>query len=65
VERIWFLSVPPLSINHDHAELAAQLPPIHKDPFDRMLVAQAISEKLILVTRDEQICRYAVSTVTA
>jgi len=55
----------PLSITHDHAELAGKLPPIHKDPFDRMLIAQAITEKLTLVTRDEKICRYAVSTLTA
>ena len=55
----------PLSINHDHAELAAQLPAIHRDPFDRMLIAQAISEKLTLVTRDAQICRYRVDVLRA
>lgn len=55
----------PLSITHDHAELAAQLPAIHKDPFDRMLVAQAISEKLTLVTRDDQICQYCVDVLRA
>ena len=55
----------PLYINYDHAELAGKLPPIHKDPFDRMLIAQALTEKLTLVTRDELICRYAVNTLTA
>ena len=64
-EEIQLHRFTPLFINHDHAELAGQLPPIHKDPFGRMLIAQAITEKLTLVTRDEQILRYAVSTVTA
>lgn len=55
----------PLNITHEHAELAAQLPAIHKDPFDRMLVAQAISEKLTLVTRDDLICQYLVDVLRA
>jgi len=55
----------PLPITHQHAELAAQLPPIHKDPFDRMLIAQANSENLTLITRDEQIYKYDVSTLPA
>lgn len=54
-----------LYISHDHAELAGKLPLIHKDPFDRMLIAQAITEKLTLVTRDEQIISYNVSTIIA
>ena len=33
-----------LLINYDHAELAEKLPDFHKDPFDRMLIAQAIIE---------------------
>ena len=55
----------PLHINYNHAELAGKLPPLHKDPFDRMLVAQAIIEKLTLVTRDDLIGRYDVTTLTA
>ncbi len=55
----------PLNITYDHAELAGKLPLLHRDPFDRMLVAQAITEKLTLVTRDKRIGRYAVKTVTA
>ena len=55
----------PLHITYDHAELAGKLPLLHRDPFDRMLVAQAITEKLTLVTRDKRIGRYAVKTVTA
>lgn len=41
----------PLHVNYDHAELAGKLPPFHKDPFDRMLIAQAIIEKLTLSQR--------------
>ncbi len=49
-----------LSISFAHAERAAQLPPHHKDPFDRMLVAQAQCEKLTLVTHDRRLRRYEV-----
>jgi len=55
----------PLPINADHAQLAGQLPYIHKDPFDRMLIAQAIIEKLVLLTRDELIAKYDVSILKA
>ena len=41
------------------------LPNIHKDPFDRIFIAQAITEKLILVTRDEVIARYKVQALKA
>jgi len=55
----------PLNITHNHAELAAQLPLIHKDPFDRMLIAQSKNENLTLVTRDEQILKYDVNILLA
>lgn len=42
---------------------AETLPPIHGDPFDRMLIAQAIDLGLVLVTRDEAIKRYDVETL--
>jgi PIN domain nuclease of toxin-antitoxin system len=44
-----------LSISSFHAEQAGRLPLAHKDPFDRMLIAQAQAEGLILVTHDEAI----------
>ena len=50
----------PLSITTEHALAVENLPPIHKDPFDRMLVAQAQFEKLTLVTRDHRITEYEV-----
>jgi PIN domain nuclease of toxin-antitoxin system len=54
-----------LNINFDHAQLAGELPNIHKDPFDRMLIAQAMIEKLTLVTRDEVIPQYSVKLIKA
>lgn len=44
-----------------HAERLALLPPIHGDPFDRALIAQARVEDLTLVTRDRLLSRYDVS----
>ena len=62
VERYGFYE---LSVNFRHAELAGSLPLHHRDPFDRMLVAQAQAEGLTLVTDDPQIARYEVSTMPA
>jgi PIN domain nuclease of toxin-antitoxin system len=44
----------PLPITIAHAERTALLPPHHADPFDRMLIAQALSEGATLVTHDRQ-----------
>jgi PIN domain nuclease of toxin-antitoxin system len=44
-----------LAISAVHAERAAVLPPHHRDPFDRMLVAQAQIEELVLVTADRSL----------
>jgi len=54
-----------LPITAFHAERAGSLPLHHTDPFDRMLVAQAQAEGLILVTRDANIPRYGIRTLTA
>lgn len=54
-----------LPLTFDHAERAATLPPHHRDPFDRMLIAQARAEGLILVTRDSRIPLYDVPTLRA
>ena len=55
----------PLFLTFHHAEQAGALSPHHGDPFDRMLVAQAQAEGLILVTRDARIPLYGVRTMTA
>lgn len=47
-----------LAMTGAHVAALANLPPIHKDPFDRMLVAQAMSEGLTLVTGDPLVARY-------
>jgi PIN domain nuclease of toxin-antitoxin system len=47
-----------LPISLDHALTAAGLPPHHKDPFDRLLVAQAQADDMTLVTADEAIRAY-------
>jgi PIN domain nuclease of toxin-antitoxin system len=48
----------PVSIHH--ATLVRGLPPFHKDPFDRMLIAQAIAEQMIILTRDPIFREYPV-----
>jgi PIN domain nuclease of toxin-antitoxin system len=50
-----------LPITFHHAIAAGRLPLIHRDPFDRMLVAQALCEGLTLVSRDPHIRRYDVA----
>ncbi len=50
-----------LAISSRHAIMAGRLPPIHRDPFDRMLVGQAQCEGFTLVTRDLQIHKYEVA----
>src|SRR3546814_524376 len=47
-----------LPISGEHAVRIATLPPIHRDPFDRMLVAQAQAEGITLVTGDAIVARY-------
>jgi PIN domain nuclease of toxin-antitoxin system len=54
-----------LDITAEHGIAAARLPLIHRDPFDRMLIAQAKAEQLTLVTRDPEIAKYDLETLTA
>jgi len=54
-----------LPITAEHAVIAGRLPLLHRDPFDRMLIAQARCEGLFLVTRDPQIHRYDVALLRA
>ncbi|MBA2495521.1 MAG: type II toxin-antitoxin system VapC family toxin [Acidimicrobiia bacterium] len=53
----------PLPVSFAHAERAGALPPYHRDPFDRLLVAQAQLEGLALVTRDVRMDAYDVTVV--
>jgi PIN domain nuclease of toxin-antitoxin system len=47
-----------LPITGEHAAKTAELPPHHKDPFDRMLIAQASFEPMILLTNDNTLASY-------
>lgn len=47
-----------LVISSEHAAAISDLPPIHKDPFDRLLIAQARCEGVALATSDEVVARY-------
>ena len=52
-----------LRVNIAHGLEMSRLPLIHRDPFDRLLVAQARCEGLTLVTRDPTVRRYAIKTL--
>jgi PIN domain nuclease of toxin-antitoxin system len=54
-----------LDVTPDHALDAARLPPHHRDPFDRMLVAQAQAEAAVLVTHDDTLRAYDVPVMRA
>ena len=57
--------VTPLAVLHRHALYVASLPPHHRDPFDRLLVAQAQIEDLAVLTADRQFDHYAVKVKAA
>ena len=48
-----------LPVLGEHTEYLMKLPPLHKDPFDRLLVAQAIAEPMRLITVDEKLENYS------
>lgn len=63
-ERAQHCQLKALPITALHGIRAGQLPPHHRDPFDRILVAQAQTEGLTLVTRDKHIPLYDVPVLT-
>jgi PIN domain nuclease of toxin-antitoxin system len=60
LEDYGFLELP---VRAAHADALKSLPPLHRDPFDRMLVAQASSENLAIVSRDAVLTGYKVPIV--
>jgi PIN domain nuclease of toxin-antitoxin system len=50
-----------LTITAEHVLRVSTLPPLHKDPFDRILIAQARSEGMMLITVDKTVIRYGES----
>ncbi|OWY62348.1 hypothetical protein B7486_58925 [cyanobacterium TDX16] len=55
----------PLDVSGEHAEHAGGLPDHHRDPFDRLLIAQAQIERLTIVTRDRAFTAYDVDVLVA
>lgn len=53
----------PLAISVEHARLAGRLPGPHRDPFDRMLAAQALSEGVPLVTNDSTFAGFGLNVI--
>ena len=62
VEKKGFIHLP---LTFHHAEQAGNLPMHHRDPVDRMLIAQAQAEGLVLVTRDARIPLYGIRVIAA
>lgn len=65
VERVVDAGLRMLPLAPEHGLAVANLPPLHRDPFDRLLITQAIAEDLVLVTADVRIPAYAVATSPA
>jgi PIN domain nuclease of toxin-antitoxin system len=55
--------IPTLAIRIPHIRALAGLPEIHKDPFDRILAAQALADDLVLVSRDSELTRYGIPVI--
>ena len=63
--RVAALGVQPLPIDQQHALHVATLPPHHRDPFDRLLIAQAQLDDLSILTADPLFEAYDVATIAA
>ncbi len=57
-EQLDILSIKPL-----HLDEIGKLPPIHGDPFDRLIISQAITENLVIITKDGTIPQYDVKVL--
>ncbi len=55
----------PLAITHQHGRKGAALPLLHKDPFDRLLVAQSLLEGMSLITHDAMLAGYGIPIIEA
>jgi len=63
MEQMALNAVEPLSITMPHALRVYNLPDIHKDPFDRIMIAQALLEDMPILTRDDYIPKYGVQAI--
>lgn len=62
-EAMQRLSVLPIFISFHTAISAAMLPLIHRDPFDRIIIAEAIKEKMTILTKDSKFAKYDVQSL--
>ncbi|NNL78386.1 MAG: type II toxin-antitoxin system VapC family toxin [Desulfobacterales bacterium] len=63
IEQLSINRFVPLSITISHCLYTEQLPRIHKDPFDRMIIAQSILEDLPLISADRKIRKYKTTVI--
>jgi PIN domain nuclease of toxin-antitoxin system len=63
-ERLRLLDGEAVSIEHRHALAVAELPQLHRDPFDRLLIAQAKLLDVPIMTADSRIAQYEVQTLS-
>ena len=64
-EAIAYNNFTPLEITIKDGNLAGKLPKYHNDPFDRMLIAQAMNNSLTIITKASKIPQYQVTTILA
>lgn len=57
-EHVWANAIDLLAITPEHCDILHTLPYHHKDPFDRLLIAQAMQEGMLLVTKDQAFAAY-------
>ena len=62
-DRIVRMGAASIPIAHNHVFRLAVLPDLHRDPFDRIMVAQALEQDLIILTADKMVARYPVSSI--
>jgi PIN domain nuclease of toxin-antitoxin system len=62
-EALQKLNITPLPIGFDAAISAATLPLVHRDPFDRIIIAEAFKENLSVLTKDKMFAEYGVRTL--
>ncbi|MCB9434630.1 MAG: type II toxin-antitoxin system VapC family toxin [Ardenticatenaceae bacterium] len=62
-DHIWANAINLLAIKPEHLDTLHDLPGHHKDPFDRLIIAQAIHEKMTLLTKDSAFSQYDVQTL--
>ena len=60
ITKTGFIELP---LHNDHFITLSKLPHHHKDPFDRMLIAQAISNNIRIITKDSMISKYDIETI--